>query len=109
MGKAELRKALVFLTFLALIPRLSYSCDLKAWDIFEGTLSAKTHPNYALFNALRFSPFAATCEVLMGAIACRLVMLDSGKPAELVGSSVPVLLAMVSLIVLRAMGVVALN
>jgi len=107
--KAELRKALVFLTFVALIPRLSYSYDLKAWGLFEGTLSAKTHPNYALFNALRFSPFAATCEVLMGAVACRLVMLDSGKATELVGSSVPVLLAMVSIIALRAVGVIALN
>eukprot|EP00445_Apocalathium_hangoei_P063906 CAMPEP_0204123466 /NCGR_PEP_ID=MMETSP0361-20130328/9308_1 /ASSEMBLY_ACC=CAM_ASM_000343 /TAXON_ID=268821 /ORGANISM="Scrippsiella Hangoei, Strain SHTV-5" /LENGTH=311 /DNA_ID=CAMNT_0051074925 /DNA_START=1 /DNA_END=936 /DNA_ORIENTATION=+ len=109
LKKAELRKAMVFLTLVALVPRLSYSYDLKAWEIFEGTLSAKTHPNYALFNALRFSPFAALLEVVMGAVACRLVMLDSGKPGENTGASIPILLTLLSIIGLRAAGIVELN
>ncbi|CAE8667775.1 unnamed protein product, partial [Polarella glacialis] len=77
--KAELRRTLVFLTVLSLLPKLSYSYDLNAWGLMEGMLNAKTHPNYALFNSLRFSPFAAVLEVLMGATACRLVMLDDPK------------------------------
>merc|ERR1719215_899771 len=36
-------------------------------------------------------------------------MLDCGKPAELVGSSISVLLAMVGIIVFRAVGVITLN
>lgn len=108
-SKAELRRTLVFLTALSLISKLSYSYDLKAWSIMEGTLNAKTHPNYAMFNAVRFSPLAAVQEVLMGAVACRLVMLDDPKDAGKTGSPIVPLFAMILLIVLRATGIVAVN
>lgn len=107
--KVDLRRILVFLTLLSLLAKVSYSYDLNAWFIFEGTLSAKTHPNYVHFNATRFSPFAALLEMLMGATACRLVMLDSGKKEEVSGSSIPVLLAMFAILGLRATGHIVLN
>eukprot|EP00933_Yihiella_yeosuensis_P039560 TRINITY_DN3361_c0_g4_i1.p1 TRINITY_DN3361_c0_g4~~TRINITY_DN3361_c0_g4_i1.p1 ORF type:complete len:474 (+),score=66.77 TRINITY_DN3361_c0_g4_i1:45-1424(+) len=107
--KAELRRTLVFLTVISLIPKISYSYDLRAWEIYEGTLNAKTHPNYALFNALRFSPFAATLEVLMGVVACRLVMLDGASDAGKTGSSLLPLSALLAVILLRATGVINLN
>lgn len=37
----------------------------------------RTHPNIAYWNSLRFSPFAAALEMLIGVVACRLVMLDT--------------------------------
>lgn len=107
--KAELRRTLIFLTLLSIIPKLSYSYDLKAFDIMEGMLNAKKHPNYALFNAVRFSPFAALGEVLMGVTACRLVMLDNPKDAGQTGSPAVPLTAMIGVIVLRAAGVIELN
>jgi len=107
--KEELRRTLVILTLLSLVPKVAYSNDLHAWGIMEGMLNAKTHPNYALFNSIRFSPLGALLEVLMGAVACRLVMLD--KPQEQVKSpsSLAPLLAMLGVLGLRATGAVQLN
>jgi len=107
--KEELRRTLTFLTVLCLLPRLAYSYDLNCWGIMEGMLSAKTHPNYALFNSIRFSPFAAVLEVLMGATACRLVMLDDPRDAGKTGSPIVPAMAMILLLVARAAGVVELN
>lgn len=107
--KAELRRSLVFLTVLALIPKIAYSWDLNCWGIMEGTLNAKTHPNYALFNQLRFSPFGATVEVLMGAAACRLVMMDTPKHAQQSGSSLVPALGMLAILLLRATGTIQIN
>ncbi|CAE7556269.1 unnamed protein product [Symbiodinium sp. CCMP2456] len=61
--KEELRRTLVILTLLSLVPKVAYSNDLHAWGIMEGMLNAKTHPNYALFNSIRFSPLGALLEV----------------------------------------------
>jgi len=107
--KEELRRTLTFLTVLGLVPKLAYSYDLNCWGIMEGMLSAKTHPNYALFNAVRFSPFAAVLEVLMGATACRLVMLDDPRDAGKTGSPIIPALSMILLLVARAAGIVELN
>jgi peptidoglycan/LPS O-acetylase OafA/YrhL len=102
-------RSLTILTFLSLIPKLAYSYDLNAWTIMEGILNKKTHPNYALFNALRFSPLSALLEILMGAVACRIVMLDTPEEtAKTYGAFMP-FTAMVGLIVLRAADVVQIN
>ncbi|CAE7419581.1 unnamed protein product [Symbiodinium natans] len=63
LKKEELRRTLVILTVLSLVPKVAYSNDLHAWGIMEGMLNAKTHPNYALFNSIRFSPLGALLEV----------------------------------------------
>jgi peptidoglycan/LPS O-acetylase OafA/YrhL len=108
-SKAQLRRTLVILGGLSFIPRLAYSYDLNAWGIMEGMLNARTHPNYALFNSLRFSPLGALLEVLMGAAACRLVMLDSDKETKETGSSILPLVGMIGVLVLRATGLIAVN
>eukprot|EP00930_Biecheleria_cincta_P083040 TRINITY_DN72686_c0_g1_i1.p1 TRINITY_DN72686_c0_g1~~TRINITY_DN72686_c0_g1_i1.p1 ORF type:complete len:544 (-),score=91.57 TRINITY_DN72686_c0_g1_i1:184-1737(-) len=107
--KAELRRSLVLLTVLALVPKIAYSWDLNCWGIMEGTLNAKTHPNYALFNQLRFSPYGALVEVLMGSTACRLVMLDTPKHAETSGSSMVPMIGMLAILLLRATVTVQIN
>jgi hypothetical protein len=109
MTKSELRRTIGFLTIASIVPKLAYSYDLSVWAIFEGTLNAKTHPNYAFFNALRFNPLFALLEVLMGVAACRLVMLDSEKERSETGSSMLPLVAMVTIIILRANDVVTFN
>ena len=58
------------------LPKLGYLYDLNTWGIFEGVANPKAHPNLALFNLQRFSPMFCVAEVLLGAAACRLVMLD---------------------------------
>jgi peptidoglycan/LPS O-acetylase OafA/YrhL len=108
-SKKQLRRTIGIFTGLSILPKLAYSYDLKAWSLMEGMLSARTHPNYALFNSLRFSPLGAFFEVLMGAAACRLVMLDKDKDTEETGSSILPLAAMIGLLVLRASGVIAVN
>ncbi|CAE7880647.1 unnamed protein product, partial [Symbiodinium microadriaticum] len=102
--KEELRRTLVILTLLSLVPKVAYSNDLHAWGIMEGMLNAKTHPNYALFNSIRFSPLGALLEVLMGAVACRLVMLDKPQDQVKSPSSLAPLLAMLGVLGLRATG-----
>ncbi|CAL1153147.1 unnamed protein product, partial [Cladocopium goreaui] len=61
--KEQLRRTLVILTLVSLVPKIAYSSDLHSWGIMEGMLNAKTHPNYAVFNSLRFSPLGALLEV----------------------------------------------
>jgi hypothetical protein len=109
MSKSELRRTIAFLTIASIVPKLAYSYDLKAWTIFEGMLNARSHPNYAFFNGIRFNPLLAFFEVLMGATACRLVMLDTEKETSSTGSSFLPLAAMLAIIVLRASDVIAIN
>lgn len=47
------------------------------WSVVEGITPPKKHPAFAVFNAQRFHPIFNTAEVLLGIVACRLVMLDS--------------------------------
>lgn len=107
--KEQLRRTLVILTLVSLVPKIAYSSDLHSWGIMEGMLNAKTHPNYAVFNSLHFSPLGALLEVLMGAAACRLVMLDHPQAPVPSGPSMAPLLAMVAVLGLRATGAVQLN
>jgi peptidoglycan/LPS O-acetylase OafA/YrhL len=108
-SKRQLRRSLLILTIFSIITKLGYSYDLKAWYIMEGNLNAKTHPNYALFNSLRFSPLGALVEVLMGVAACRLVMLDTPDEIAATGSSLIPLVLMIAILVVRAAGLVEVN
>lgn len=67
------------LVIVSLLAKLAYSYDLNAWGFMEGVMSAKTHPNWLYFNSVRFSPFNALVDVLMGAVAARSVMIDSAE------------------------------
>ena len=77
MDKKKLGKLATWLFLITLIPKIGYCYDLNAWKIAEGITAPKAHPNLALFNNLRFSPLSNAAEVLLGAVACRLAMLDS--------------------------------
>jgi peptidoglycan/LPS O-acetylase OafA/YrhL len=119
MSKKGLTQALVCLSGILLIPRLAYSYDLGVWSIMEGLLNARTHPNIAFWNSIRFNPFYALLEMLIGVVLARMVMLDTeedkakaAKPgllSSLKNSPVWPLVGMVAVIVLRAYDVVGLN
>ena len=80
----------------------------------EGIVAPKVHPNYAAFNAQRFSPVFAVAEVLLGVIACRIVMLDGTSPdkkkrqTNALSTIVP-LMFMVGLIAARAYGLLEVS
>eukprot|EP00435_Cladocopium_sp_Y103_P001860 s519_g1.t1 len=69
--KEQLRRTLVILTLLSLVPKIAYSSDLHSWGIMEGMLNAKSHPNYAVFNTLRFSPLGALLERILDGRHCQ--------------------------------------
>lgn len=66
-----------------LMPKLAYAYDFKAWTIFEGVTSPKAHPNLGVFNTQRFNPVFCAAEVLLGVVACRIVMLKDRKTSAL--------------------------
>jgi peptidoglycan/LPS O-acetylase OafA/YrhL len=77
MNKKSLRRTAVWLFLLKLLPVLGYCYDHNAFGIVEGLTVPKAHPAYAVFNTQRFHPVFNTAEILLGAVACRLAMLDS--------------------------------
>jgi len=82
LSKPQLRRT-TFWVFLAYaLPKLGYLYDFNAWSIAEGMTSPKALPNLAVFNMQRFNPVFAVAEVLLGALACRLVMLDGADDEE---------------------------
>jgi len=95
----------IWLTYL--LPKLGYCYDFGTWSMAEGIVSPKAHPNYAAFNAQRFSPVFAVAEVLLGVIACRIVMLDGttkeARKTNALSTLIPVA-AMAGLIAARANG-----
>lgn len=114
--KKGLRRALFVLIAISVLAKVAYTYDLGVWGIFEGTLSPRAHPNQMLWNMQRFHPFFATLEVLMGAVAARLVMTDGGDAEDrptgsggLLASPMLPPLAMLALIGARAAGMIALN
>lgn len=113
-SKKELRTTAGFLFLVGLLPKLGYCYDHKAWGLLEGAMSPRAIPNLAIFNMQRFNPFFAAIEVLLGAVACRLVMLDGAEGEEKapktssLSTGLP-LLAMVGVILLRAQGVLQLS
>ena len=52
---------------------MGFAYDTGLWTALDGMLTARTHPNIMFGNMTRFSPFYATLEVLLGAVACRMV------------------------------------
>ena len=80
MHKGGLRIASIWLYWINLLPVLGYfwiSRNTNCWRLVEGTTRPIDHPSLGLFNVVRFFPVCNAAETLMGALACRLVMLDS--------------------------------
>ncbi len=80
MDKSRLRLWLFWLFWINLLPILGYFWLLggsNTWTLVEGMTQPNDHPSLSLFNVLRFLPVFNAAETLMGALACRLVMLDS--------------------------------
>eukprot|EP00930_Biecheleria_cincta_P022672 TRINITY_DN16529_c0_g1_i1.p1 TRINITY_DN16529_c0_g1~~TRINITY_DN16529_c0_g1_i1.p1 ORF type:complete len:527 (-),score=83.38 TRINITY_DN16529_c0_g1_i1:197-1777(-) len=113
-NKAGLRRTAGFLFLIGLLPKLGYCYDHNAWGLLEGAMAPKAMANLAAFNAQRFNPFYAVIEVLLGAVACRLVMLDGAEGEEkapstsIMNTGLP-LIGMAGIIILRALGVVQLS
>jgi len=112
--KAQLRRTAGFLFLVGLLPKLGYLYDHNAWGLLEGAMAPKAMANLAIFNSQRFNPMYAVIEVLLGAVACRLVMLDGAEgeekaPASSAASTALPVICMVGIIILRAMGLVQLS
>ena len=115
MKREHLNRTFKVLLIVSLLAKLAYSYDLNAWGFMEGVMSAKTHPNWLYFNSVRFSPFNALVDVLMGAVAARTVMVDDAegegapKQNKIMACSATPLVAMVGFLAARALGFVAVN
>eukprot|EP00933_Yihiella_yeosuensis_P041329 TRINITY_DN3571_c0_g1_i1.p1 TRINITY_DN3571_c0_g1~~TRINITY_DN3571_c0_g1_i1.p1 ORF type:complete len:533 (-),score=99.17 TRINITY_DN3571_c0_g1_i1:372-1970(-) len=113
-NKRHLRRSALFLFLVGLLPRLGYCYDHNAWSLMEGAMNPKAMANLAIFNTQRFNPFYAAIEVLQGAVACRLVMMDGAegetrpKKSDGLGTVIP-LAAMIAVILLRAVGHIDLS
>ena len=114
LGQAGLVKTGFWIWVSYLLPKLGYCYDFGTWKMAEGIVAPKAHPNYAAFNAQRFSPVFAVAEVLLGVIACRIVMLDGTTPGKekhktnAASTFVPLAL-MVGLIAARAYGLLDMS
>ena len=120
--KTELRRTALWLWLVSLLPKIGYCYDLNVWTLPEGITPPKMHPNMAMFNTQRFSPLLQVAEILLGATACRLVMLDDDddddddkmikktrkKKVNALSSLVP-LVAIGGIMSLRAAGLVQVN
>jgi len=114
MSKVELRRAALALFVTGVLPKIGYCYDTSGWGLTEGTLSPKQFPGLALYNVQRFNPFFATVEVLLGAVACRLVMLDNAEgekraPTTNQMSTILPVLGMTAMILLRSNGMLQLS
>ena len=114
LSQAGLVKTGFWIWLSYLLPKLGYCYDFGTWKMAEGIVAPKLHPNYAAFNAQRFSPVFAVAEVLLGVIACRIVMLDGTSPdkkkrqTNALSTIVP-LMFMVGLIAARAYGLLEVS
>lgn len=113
--KKQLRKTAVWLWLATTLPKFAYCHDLNVWQLPEGITPPRSHPNLALFNTQRFSPLYMVSEILLGAVACRLVMLD-GSPDEKEKthtvnalSTLGPLAALLGVMCVRAAGIVEVN
>jgi peptidoglycan/LPS O-acetylase OafA/YrhL len=113
--RKHVNAAFKVLVIVSLLAKLAYSYDLNAWGFMEGVMTAKTHPNWLYFNSVRFSPFNALVDVLMGAVAARSVMIDGAedestpKANAILACSATPLVAMIGFLAARALGVIAIN
>jgi peptidoglycan/LPS O-acetylase OafA/YrhL len=76
MDKRSLRRTSGWLFLVNLLPVLGYVYDHNTFSLVEGITAPKNHPALMVFNAQRFLPVFNVAEILMGAVACRLAMLD---------------------------------
>lgn len=108
--KKQLRRTARWLTVFSLLPKLGYCFATDSFDNFEGTMKATV-----FFNEVRFSPLFCVLEVMLGAVACRLVMLDEVEDCEkqdcsCQGTSTALpFLGMIALLLLRATGFINLS
>jgi peptidoglycan/LPS O-acetylase OafA/YrhL len=77
MDKKSLRRTMGWLCLINILPVLGYCYDCNTWGLIEGVTAPKKHPALDVFNYQRFLPIFNVAEVLMGAVACRLAMLDT--------------------------------
>jgi peptidoglycan/LPS O-acetylase OafA/YrhL len=82
MDKKALRKSLIWLGIINVLPVLGYCMDHNTWRLVEGMTAPKNHPALDVFNYQRFLPMFNVAEVLMGAVTCRLGMLDGMVDSE---------------------------
>ena len=110
MNKPQLRRTAGWLFLTMILPKIGYLYDLNAWTIAEGVTSPKALPNLSIFNLQRFSPLYQAAEVIIGAVCCRLVMLDNDpdskekKPVTNTLSTLVPILSLIGCCVLRATG-----
>lgn len=112
MTKKSLKLCAATLAGTMAVAKVAFAYDTGLWTALDGMLTARTHPNIMFGNATRFSPFYATLEVLLGVVACRMVMLDGvdgDKENEKAASPVWPALAMVSIIVARTFELLPLS
>ena len=113
-NKSELRHTAFWLWLVSLLPKIGYCFDLNVWTMPEGITPPKLHPNMAIFNTQRFSPLLQVSEILLGAAACRLVMLDDADdkvktPKVNFSSTLTPLASILAVMTLRASGVLQAN
>ena len=77
-----LKRAMWILTAVSVLAKLAYSYDTNGWFFMEGTMSPRSHPSWLFWNSIRFSPFAALVEILIGCVAARLVMVRECKAED---------------------------
>jgi peptidoglycan/LPS O-acetylase OafA/YrhL len=108
MDKKGLRRTAVWLYAVSLLGKIGYCYDFKAWTLVEGVMAPKAHPNIAAMNMMRFNPLLLAAEVFLGAVACRLVMLDAADGETPVKtnslSTLVPLAALIGLFYVRASG-----
>lgn len=78
-NQTVLRRTMVWLYAITLLPTVVYLgwIGSNGWRLVEGMTPPKEHPSYGLFNFVRFFPVFNAAETLMGAVACKMVLLES--------------------------------
>lgn len=110
MDKKQLRRTAGWLSLSMVLPKIGYLYDLDAWNLVESMIPPKSHPNWSIFNIQRFCPLYQAAEVFLGAVCCRLVMLDDDpdikekKPATSALSTLVPVVCLIGSSVLRATG-----
>lgn len=111
MDKKKLQKFATWLFLISLVSKIGYCYDLNTWQLAEGVMAPKKHPNLGLFNNLRFSPLGNAAEVFLGAAACRLAMLDGlqGHVRTTAASTLLPLLAIIGVMLARATNLLSVS
>jgi len=77
LSRKGLRICIATCAALSALCKFSYSVEVPgSFQLFDALTSGKLHPNLMAWNATRFSPFGAMLEVITGAAAARLPLLD---------------------------------